>query len=396
MISNKYVWPIFSIFIIIGNQIVFSLICWFMQNEKYLLMAELVPFSIIPIGGHFLLQTQIGHHSVNRSFILLSSLLIWCLRLTIFSITRMRNFNRIALDNGIDTFLKGKENPTSNVTLKRIREKIELNYYWKNPLFDRQRKKKIVMFRFWFWHTCWISSLLTPVIIYHSYYRAIEVPTWTIYDFIGIFIWSIGFLIESISDIQRNIYRNGPAKRGASFLSKGLWFYSRHPNYFGEVMLWFGFWLMSSFCSSSFSPFLVIISFVAPLFSWISLTFITGIPIVEGRSDKKHHRSMAYKQWKWKTSPMIPLSPSFYGPLSLWCKKWIFFDHYQLQFFNNTSASPIQMTIGSIIPLFNFKHGTSSPIFRLVGSMKAAARQSISNLNSSLSPNASVNEGINK
>lgn len=378
-----------------------------MQNEKYLLMAELVPFTLIPIGGHFMFQDGSGsvvldknneEDSVNRCFVLLSALLIWCLRLTIFSINRMQNFNRIALSKGLDNFLRGNQSCTKE-KITRYKERIEQNSYWKNPRFDRQRKKFVPMLRFWIWHTCWITSLLTPIILYHSYVKEHENDNWTYYDILGLTIWSIGFLIESISDIQRNIYRNGPAQRGASFLSKGLWFYSRHPNYFGEILLWVGFWLISSFSSfgvdglgaaSGCSLWIPLLSVVAPVFSWISLVFISGIPIVESRSDKKHHRSMAYKQWKWKTSPLLPLSPTFYGPLSLWCKKWVFLDHYQLQIFTNTSSSsPIHMKLSGMIPLFNYKHGSSSPIFRLVGSMKAAARQSISTLNNSLSPSPS-------
>jgi hypothetical protein len=111
-----------------------------------------------------------------------------------------------------------------------------------------------------------------------------------------------------------------------------LWRYSRHPNYFGEVLLWFGIWLSAAGGLATIYPTRSLISLASPLLTFMLLVFVSGIPLAEVRDDRRNHRLMAYKQYKFCTSPLLPLPRTWYASVPIWAKRWLFFDRYQLAF----------------------------------------------------------------
>lgn len=114
-------------------------------------------------------------------------------------------------------------------------------------------------------------------------------------DFLGIGIWIFGFLYEAIADYQLLFFMRNPANKG-HIMQSGLWHYSRHPNYFGEILMWWGICI---FCLAVPYGYLAVISA-----GWITimLCFITGIPWVE-KALENNPEFIAYKQ---KTSALIP------------------------------------------------------------------------------------------
>jgi len=93
-------------------------------------------------------------------------------------------------------------------------------------------------------------------------------------DFIGIFIWLFGFCFEAVADYQLKKFISERSNKG-KIMSKGLWYYSHHPNYFGEVTLWWGIFIIAL---SSPNGFLTI---VGPLTISFLILFVSGIPLLE-------------------------------------------------------------------------------------------------------------------
>ena len=117
--------------------------------------------------------------------------------------------------------------------------------------------------------------------------------------FIGFFIWVLGFVIEILADNQKKIFRKNHDNKN-KFISSGLWAWSRHPNYFGEIILWLGISIIA-LPSMEGGEFLGLIS---PIFVYVLLTKISGIPMLEKSSDSKWGLDEDYIKYK-NTTPIL-------------------------------------------------------------------------------------------
>jgi steroid 5-alpha reductase family enzyme len=114
--------------------------------------------------------------------------------------------------------------------------------------------------------------------------------------YIGLGLFVIGFSTEVIADNQKSKFRSLPENRD-KFITTGLWAKSRHPNYFGEIVLWTGIAVMS-FSSLGGWQYLTLIS---PIFTYILLVYVSGIRMLEARADKKWGENEAYITYKSST-----------------------------------------------------------------------------------------------
>ena len=121
---------------------------------------------------------------------------------------------------------------------------------------------------------------------------------------LGLLVWIVGFSIEALADWQKNHFRADPANQDR-FIRSGLWSWSRHPNYFGEITLWTGVAIIALPVLRGWQ-FLTLIS---PVFIFILLTRISGIPMLEQRADEKWGGQPEYEQYKANTSVLVPLPP---------------------------------------------------------------------------------------
>ncbi|GAB4219502.1 MAG: DUF1295 domain-containing protein [Candidatus Microgenomates bacterium] len=117
-------------------------------------------------------------------------------------------------------------------------------------------------------------------------------------DFLGIFIWLIGFLFETIADYQLSVFKSDQKNNG-KIMKSGLWKYSRHPNYFGEVILWWGIFLISLNTENGF------LSIFGPITISFLILKVSGIPLLE----KKYQGNKEFQEYKRKTSAFFPLPP---------------------------------------------------------------------------------------
>jgi steroid 5-alpha reductase family enzyme len=117
-------------------------------------------------------------------------------------------------------------------------------------------------------------------------------------DLLGAAVWVIGFLLEAISDWQLLQYKNVPANKG-KIITTGLWRYSRHPNYFGEVTLWWGVFLLALAAPGGW------MTIIGPITITGLILGVSGIPMLE----KKYEGNAEFDEYKRRTSAFFPLPP---------------------------------------------------------------------------------------
>ena len=111
----------------------------------------------------------------------------------------------------------------------------------------------------------------------------------------GVVLWLTGFLFEVLADRQLARFISNPANKG-QIMQQGLWRYSRHPNYFGEIVLWWG---IAALAFGASGTALVVIG---PIVITILLVFVSGIPPIE----RRYKNNSKYQQYAIKTSILVP------------------------------------------------------------------------------------------
>lgn len=121
--------------------------------------------------------------------------------------------------------------------------------------------------------------------------------TWL--DGLGAGVWLVGFLFEAVGDWQLLRFKSDPNNRG-KVLNRGLWRYTRHPNYFGDALVWWGFWLIAAATGEVF------ITLVSPLLMTFLLLKVTGAALLEKSLTQTKPQYRAYVQ---NTSAFVPWPP---------------------------------------------------------------------------------------
>jgi steroid 5-alpha reductase family enzyme len=117
---------------------------------------------------------------------------------------------------------------------------------------------------------------------------------------IGILVWLTGILFEAVGDAQLKTFKKDPKNKG-KIMQSGLWKYTRHPNYFGESLLWFGIFITSI---SMLEP-VLFYGIVGPILITLLLLFVSGVPLLE----KKYKDNEAFQAYAKKTNKFVPWFP---------------------------------------------------------------------------------------
>lgn len=175
---------------------------------------------------------------------------------------------------------------------------IRIHVMKKDDRFDKMRNNKWKFLGFWFLQAITVYIIMLPGILFWdkaSFNIKISM-------FIGMFIWLVGLVIESVADWQKStFFKTHDYKQ--QWLDTGLWCYSRHPNYFGEIMVWLGIYV---FVAYSLPGFNFLIAILSPIFISFLLIFISGIPLLEKSAHKKFGHLQEYQKYKQTTSLLIP------------------------------------------------------------------------------------------
>ncbi|MEL0009210.1 MAG: DUF1295 domain-containing protein [Flammeovirgaceae bacterium] len=162
------------------------------------------------------------------------------------------------------------------------------------------RFKKIKHSFSWFLMTfmlqgMWVFMCLFPALIVMSSYNS-ELNSYAV---IGAVIWVFGFLFEVVADNQKsNFNKNNKGK----FMSTGLWSVSRHPNYFGEFMLWLGITIASFGYLDNYNYIILL----TPVFVYLLLTRVSGVNLLEEIAEKRWGNDKNYKEYKKRTPIFFP------------------------------------------------------------------------------------------
>lgn len=168
--------------------------------------------------------------------------------------------------------------------------------------FDDKRDSFVRFGSFWLLQaiTVWVVMLPVYGIVARRPAPTVAAPVIAL----GLAVFLAGLIIESIADTQK--YRFKMSKEGAStFMASGIWQYSRHPNYFGEMLVWWGIALpgLLLFRGAEW------LYLLGPVFITSMLLFVSGIPLLEKSADKKWGADPAYVEYKRRTSILVPLPP---------------------------------------------------------------------------------------
>jgi steroid 5-alpha reductase family enzyme len=117
-------------------------------------------------------------------------------------------------------------------------------------------------------------------------------------DLIGILVWLMGFLFEAIGDYQLMQFKKDPAAKG-KIMTSGLWKYTRHPNYFGEVTLWWGVYLIALAVPGGWA------TIIGPITITFLILGVSGIPLLE----KKYEGNKEFDDYRRRTSAFFPMPP---------------------------------------------------------------------------------------
>ena len=119
-----------------------------------------------------------------------------------------------------------------------------------------------------------------------------------VFVILGIVVWIIGFVFEALGDYQLKVFlqnKKGGMVQG-EIMQSGLWRYTRHPNYFGEVTLWWGLWIMTIGAGAWYG-------IVGPITITILILYVSGIPMTEAR----YKGNAEFEEYKKRTSAFFPL-----------------------------------------------------------------------------------------
>jgi len=248
---------IYAFLIILVLQIIFFIYAAVKKTDKVTDLSYGLTFVITSLSIYFL---NIEYSSIFK-ILLLATVVIWGLRLAIYLFVRI-------IKTG------------------------------KDKRFDGVRENFKKFGSFWLLQAISIFVILLPT-TYILISKDEMSLNWISY--IGLGISVLGIVIESIADSQKFVFKNKSSNKG-KWISTGLWKYSRHPNYLGEIMMWVGIFL---YCLVYING-IGFITILSPIYITVLLVAVSGIPTLEKEYDKRYRGSKQYQDYKKNTGILFP------------------------------------------------------------------------------------------
>lgn len=243
-----------TIAIVVGINCLGWLWCYSQQSDKGTDLCYTLSFLLVSLVLWWQLGNSLSHHLLSLAVGL------WALRLGIYLFVRVHKVG-------------------------------------KDERFDERRSSLQRITLFWSLQTISILILLLPVVIAFSKTGM----TWQPLQSIGLGIWALGLGIESLADAQKFKFRNDADNNG-QFVNIGLWKWVQHPNYLGEILCWWGIFLMVM-------PYLMgweWLAIISPLWITFLLSKVSGIPILQKTQAAKYGHLSTYQSYKTNTAKLIP------------------------------------------------------------------------------------------
>ena len=170
----------------------------------------------------------------------------------------------------------------------------------KDSRFDKIKNQPPRFFLAWTLQGLWVllTAACALVVITGGNREALGIV-----GYVGIVVWTIGILIEIVADQQKSAFRADPANQG-KFITTGLWAWSRHPNYFGEIVLWTGMAIIAVPVLEGWQW----ATLISPVFVFFLLTRVSGVPMLEEAADERWGGQDDYEAYKLNT-PVLVMRP---------------------------------------------------------------------------------------
>lgn len=226
------------------------------QTEKFFdLTGSITYISVISIAVFFSAGAD------GRSFLLFALVAIWAIRLGSFLFQRIKKAG-------------------------------------KDDRFDEIKPSFIRFLNVWTIQGLWVTFTAAAALVAITTTNRKELD---VFALIGFLVWIFGFAIEVIADSQKSRFSENPDNKG-KFIQTGLWSRSRHPNYFGEIVLWVGIAIIALPVLQGWQW----VALISPVFVTLLLTRVSGVPLLENKADKKWGGQQDYEAYKKKTPVLIP------------------------------------------------------------------------------------------
>ncbi len=229
------------------------------RTEKFFDLTGGITYSTVAI-----LATLLSGKTDLRSLLILALVLAWAIRLSTFLFQRVR---------------KAGED-------RRFRE-IKQSF-WR-------------FLQTWTLQGLWVTFTIATALAVITSQRVVGFDAFLV---VGVLVWALGFAIEVAADTQKSRFKADSANEG-KFIHSGIWAWSRHPNYFGEIVLWVGVAIIALPVLQGWQW----VTLISPVFVTLLLTKVSGIPMLEERADEKWGGQSDYEQYKASTPVLIPARP---------------------------------------------------------------------------------------
>ena len=229
---------------------------YLLQTEKFFdLTGSITYISVITIALFFSIGAD------GRSILLWALVVIWAIRLGTFLFRRIKKAG-------------------------------------KDDRFDEIKPSFIRFLNVWTIQGLWVTFTMAAALVAITTTNRKELD---LFALVGFLVWALGFSIEVIADSQKSRFSANPDNKG-KFIQTGLWSRSRHPNYFGEIVLWIGVAVIAIPVLQGWQW----IALISPVFVTLLLTRVSGVPLLEKKADKKWGGQEDYESYKKRTPVLIP------------------------------------------------------------------------------------------
>ena len=245
--------------LIFGLQLIGFIPSFYLKSEKYYDLFGGLTF-VSSIFLMLFLKIRIANNLSTREIILASCVLLWTIRLSFFLFQRVKRVG-------------------------------------KDVRFDNLKFSFSKFLLAWMTQGLWVFICLFPTLIVFSSPTNNEI----FYLIFGGLVYLVGLVTEIIADYQKTIH-NRQNNKHKKFITSGLWSISRHPNYFGEILIWTGITII---CFPVFSGFKYL-AFITPIFIYFLLNYISGVNLLEERAKEKWGKDPEYLKYLKNTPKFFP------------------------------------------------------------------------------------------
>lgn len=166
--------------------------------------------------------------------------------------------------------------------------------------FDELKTQPLRFLRVWMMQGLWVSLTAAAAWIAMTVQPEDRSP-FGVLAVVGVVVWLVGIVIEVTADLQKSAFKADAANTG-EFIRTGLWSRSRHPNYFGEILIWIGVAVVALPVLSGWQW----IALLSPIFVTLLLTRVSGVPLLEKQADERWGDRDDYQAYKQATPVLVP------------------------------------------------------------------------------------------